>query len=114
MARGARPFNARALQRYAVAAIRPRLGPETLVRRYAVLVPVEEIKAGELPRRIATVADLENLQLMLIKHFRRRHRVRYGAESDRCRRPRPPEAEADARTEQACVLHGLRRRRQGL
>jgi hypothetical protein len=69
MARGARPFNARALQRYAVAAIRPRLGPETLVRRYAVLVPVEEIKAGELPRRIATVADLENLQLMLIKHF---------------------------------------------
>jgi hypothetical protein len=69
MARTPRPFNPKALQRYAVAAIQPQLGPETLVRRYTVLVPLEEIKIGEAPRKIATADDLEKLQLMLIKHF---------------------------------------------
>jgi hypothetical protein len=53
----------------AVPGIRPQLGPETLVRRYTVLVPVEEIKAGVVPRQIATADDLQKLQLMLVKHF---------------------------------------------
>lgn len=69
MARKARPFNPKALRAHAVAAIRPQLGPETLVRRYTVLVPVEQIKAGARPRAIATDDDLQNLQLLLIKHF---------------------------------------------
>lgn len=69
MARTRRPFNPKALRRYAVAAIRPQLGPETLVHRYTILVPVEQIKAGEAPRAIATADDLQSLQLMLTTHF---------------------------------------------
>ena len=69
MARSPRPFNPRALRRSAVPAIRPQLGPETLVRRYTLLVPVEEIKAGEAPKTIATADDLKTLQLMLVEHF---------------------------------------------
>jgi hypothetical protein len=69
MARAARPFNPKVLARFAVPAIRPQLGPETLVRRYTVLVPVEEIRAGAAARRIATGDDLQRLQLALIKHF---------------------------------------------
>jgi len=69
MARTRRPFNPKALRRYAVPAIRPQLGPETLVRRYTILVPVEEVKAGAAPRMIATEDDLQNLELVLTKHF---------------------------------------------
>jgi hypothetical protein len=69
MARKLRPFNAKALTRFAVPAIRAPLGPETLVRRYTVLVPIEELKAGAASRSIATAEDLQQLQLMLIKHF---------------------------------------------
>ena len=68
MARNQRPFNLGALKRYAVPEIRARLGPETLVRRYTVFVPVEEIKAGQAPRTIATPKDLQKLQFMFIKH----------------------------------------------
>lgn len=69
MARTPRPFNPRVLRRYAVPAIRPQLGPETIVRRYTLLVPVEEIKAGEAPRVVATEDDQQKLQLTLIQHF---------------------------------------------
>jgi hypothetical protein len=33
------------------------------------LVPVEEIQAGEVPRAVATDDDLQNLQMLLTKHF---------------------------------------------
>lgn len=69
MARTQRPFNPKALRRLAVPAIWAQLGPETLVRRYTVLVPVQEIKTGEAPRMLATDDDLLNLQLLLIEHF---------------------------------------------
>jgi hypothetical protein len=69
MAKLPRPFNPKALRRCAVAAIRQHLGPATLVHRYTILVPVEEIKAGEVPRPIATEDDRQNLQLLLIKDF---------------------------------------------
>jgi hypothetical protein len=69
MAKSPRAFNPKALRRYAVAAIRPQLGPETVVYRYSILVPVEEIKAGEAPRAIATDDDLQNLQLLLTQDF---------------------------------------------
>ena len=69
MARAPRPFNPKSVTRFAVPAIRPQLGPETLVRRYTILVPVEEIRAGAAPRPIATGDDLQRLQLTLIKHF---------------------------------------------
>jgi hypothetical protein len=39
------------------------------VRRYTVLVPLEEIKVAQAPRQIATADDLQNVQLLLIKHF---------------------------------------------
>jgi hypothetical protein len=69
MARAQRPFSPRALRRCAGPDIRPQLGPETLVRRYTVFVPVEEIKAGAAPRKIATADDLQKIQLMLVAHF---------------------------------------------
>ena len=64
-----RPVNPDALRTCAVSAIRPQLGPETLVRRYTVFVPVEQIKPGESPRKIATANDLEHLELMFMRHF---------------------------------------------
>jgi hypothetical protein len=69
MARSQRAFDARALQQYAIVEIRAQLGPETLVRRYTVVVPVEEIKTGHPGRRIATDGDLRRLEFMLIKDF---------------------------------------------
>ena len=69
MARSRRPFNPRALRIHAVAALRPQLGPDTVVYRYTVFVPVEEIIAGAGPRSVATADDLQYLQLTLIKHF---------------------------------------------
>jgi hypothetical protein len=69
MARTRRPFNPDALRRFGAPAIRPKLGPETLVYRYTILVPVEEIKAGKAPRAIANATDLQDLQLLLIKDF---------------------------------------------
>lgn len=69
MARASRAFNPKSLRPYALAAIRPQLGPETLVRRYTLLVPVEQLKAGRAPRPIATADDLKKVQLMLVEHF---------------------------------------------
>jgi hypothetical protein len=69
MGKSQRPFNPDALRIHARQAIRAQLGPETLVRRYTVFVPLEEIKVGMLPRKIATDHDLKQLQLMLIRHF---------------------------------------------
>jgi hypothetical protein len=64
-----RPFNPKALKRYALPAIQPQLGPETLVRRYTVLVPMEQILAEKPPRKIASAEDLERIQLVLIRDF---------------------------------------------
>jgi hypothetical protein len=69
MAKTRRPFNPKAIRQYAVPAIRPRLGPDTLLYRYTVLVPGEEIKGGSAPRAIATEDDRQNILLLLIKHF---------------------------------------------
>ena len=69
MARSRRPFNPKALRAHAVSGLRPQLGPDTLVYRYTVFVPVEEIKVGRASRAVATADDLQNLQLTLIKHF---------------------------------------------
>src|SRR5206468_1109621 len=44
-------------------------GPDTLVYRYTVLVPVEEVKAGAAPRMVATAEELEELQVTLVTHF---------------------------------------------
>ncbi len=69
MAKRRRPFNPNVLKAHAGTQIQPQLGPETLVRRYTVFVPMEEIRAGGAPRRIATDRDLQNVQLALVKHF---------------------------------------------
>jgi hypothetical protein len=69
MARKARPFNPNALKKAAVAGIRPPLGPETLVRRYTVLVPVEHLTLGGAIRPVATPDDIEKLQFTLAHHF---------------------------------------------
>src|SRR5207245_3106640 len=69
MARSPSVFDLNILQRYAVPVIRGRLGPETLVRRFTVLVPVEEVKRDQAPRRIATDDDLLKVQLRLAKDF---------------------------------------------
>lgn len=67
--RNARPFDPSALRRYAAPAIRAQLGPETLVRRYTLLVPLEEVKPGKPSRYIATDDDLGHLQMMLVEDF---------------------------------------------
>jgi hypothetical protein len=69
MARSQIALDLTALQPYAVPEIRAQLGPETLVRRFTVLVPVEEVKRGGAPRRIATDDDLLQVQLRLAKDF---------------------------------------------
>jgi len=63
MAKSQTALDLKALQTYAVPEIRAQLGPETLVRRFTVLVPVEEVKKGRAPRRIATDDDLLQVQL---------------------------------------------------
>ncbi len=69
MTRSQRPFDPRALQRHSGPEIRARLGPETLVRRFTVLVPVEEVQTGQALRRIASDRDLRTLQSLLVKDF---------------------------------------------
>src|SRR5260370_31197154 len=69
MAKSQTALDLKALQSYAVPEIRAQLGPETLVRRFTVLVPVEEVKKGGAPRRIATDDDLLQVQLRLAKDF---------------------------------------------
>src|SRR5438309_1674159 len=65
--RGERPFRREALDPYAVPALRPRMGPGERVWRYTVTVPLEEITPQK--RQKATLADLNNLQQMLVEHF---------------------------------------------
>jgi hypothetical protein len=69
MASSRRPFNPKALRALGVSAILPQLGPDTVVYRYTVFVPVEQIKMGASPQAIATADDLQNIQLTLTKHF---------------------------------------------
>jgi hypothetical protein len=69
MATQQRPFNPKALKRRATSEIQPALGPEALVRRFTVFVPVEQIEAGQPARRVATDDDLKQIQLLLVKDF---------------------------------------------
>jgi hypothetical protein len=69
MARTQRPFNPAPLRRYAVPEIRARLGPETLVRRFTIFVPMEELKEGQPSRTIATANDLQKVRQLLSKDF---------------------------------------------
>jgi hypothetical protein len=62
-----RPFNPKALDNFALAALMPRIGPGETLWRYTVTVPLEEIQPRKRPR--ATLDDLLNLQEMFIKHF---------------------------------------------
>src|SRR5262245_23043197 len=61
-----RPFRREALDPYAVAELRPRLGPGERLWRYTVAVPLEEITP--LKRQKATWPDLTNLQEMFADH----------------------------------------------
>jgi hypothetical protein len=69
MAKSPRPFDPKALRRYAVAAIRPRLGPTTLVHRYTMLVSVEQIKAGDFLALQQELADALVEGLILVKRM---------------------------------------------
>ncbi len=69
MAKQRRPFNPESLRRHVVPTIRAQLGPETLVRRYTVVVPMELIRPGHEPLMLATADDLQNLELTLVEHF---------------------------------------------
>ncbi len=69
MARKRRPFNPEALSAYALTAVKPAIGIGALVWRYTVLVPVEEARPGQRPRRIASNEDIDQLQDMLFAHF---------------------------------------------
>jgi hypothetical protein len=69
MARSRSALDLKGLQRLAVPEIRAQLGPETLVRRFTILVPVEEVQKGRAPRRIATDDDLLQVQLRLAQDF---------------------------------------------
>ena len=62
-----RPFRPKALARYAVPELRPRMGPGERVWRYTVIVPLEEVRPAK--RRIATEVDVENLERMFSRHF---------------------------------------------
>jgi hypothetical protein len=64
-----RPPKLAVLDKMASPAIRALIGIGAVVWRYTVLVPVEEAKPGEEPKRIATDDDLLNLQEVLTKHF---------------------------------------------
>lgn len=69
MASTQRPFDPGTLKRYAVPAIRAQLGPETLVRRFTIFLPMEEVKDGRSARIIATTQDLLKLCKQLAKDF---------------------------------------------
>jgi hypothetical protein len=69
MAKSRRPFNPKVLRAHAAAALRPKLGPDTVVYRYTVFMPMEQIRPGSELLTVATADDLQNLQLTLIKHF---------------------------------------------
>ena|SRR5438093_1265504 len=62
-----RPFNRRALQKYAVAELYPRVGSGSPVYRYTVVVPFEQLRPTKKPK--ATFQDLEELEQLLIQDF---------------------------------------------
>jgi len=82
MAKSQTALDLKALQSYAVPEIRAQLGPETLVRRFTVLVPVEEVKKGGAPRRIATDDDLLR-SVEARQRFRRFENVHFHTQSHR-------------------------------
>jgi hypothetical protein len=64
-----RPFDPDALKPYAVPWLSPNVSNWSAVWRYTVLVPVEQIQGDGTRRRVATDADIANLELMFIEHF---------------------------------------------
>jgi hypothetical protein len=62
-----RPFNPRALHKYAMAALYPRIGSGAPVYRYTLMIPVEEIRPKK--RLKATPRDLEKLADLLTRDF---------------------------------------------
>ncbi|HEV3119867.1 MAG TPA: hypothetical protein VGY58_22600 [Gemmataceae bacterium] len=64
-----RPFNRESLTAHTSEAIRAAIGIGAMVWRYTVLVPVEETRAGESSRQIASDDDIDSLQHMLTAHF---------------------------------------------
>lgn len=64
-----RPFNAQALAPYATAEIRPPMGTGAVVWRYTVLVPFQEVRAGDSPRLLITDSDLDSISENLCDHF---------------------------------------------
>jgi hypothetical protein len=62
-----RPFQPEALTPFALPALRPRMGPGETLWRYTVTVPLEEIQPRK--RQRATLEDVINIQLMLVRHF---------------------------------------------
>jgi hypothetical protein len=62
-----RPFRPKALERFALPGLYPRMGPGERVLRYTVVVPLEEVRPKKRPK--ATIRDLDNLEQMLAKHF---------------------------------------------
>jgi hypothetical protein len=62
-----RPFRREALDRYAVPALRIRMGPGETVWRYTLTIPLEEIRPQK--RQKATAQDLDTLQEMFADHF---------------------------------------------
>lgn len=70
MERTKRPFNPKALKRYAIRRkIRPPIGSEGVVYRYTLLVPIQQLVPGRCVQEIATADDLERLEEMLADHF---------------------------------------------
>ena len=62
-----RPFNPRALQKFAVPELYPRVGSGSPVYRYTVVVPFEQLRPTKKPK--ATLQDLEELEQLLIRDF---------------------------------------------
>jgi hypothetical protein len=69
MAKGQRPFNPKILAELSKAPIKPPLGVGAVAWRYTVLVPTEETESGKSTKGIATDKDLENLEIILTRHF---------------------------------------------
>lgn len=64
-----RPFNPDALKPYAVPWLMPNVGNWSQVRRYTVLVPVEQILDDGAVESVASNQDVVALEEMFIEHF---------------------------------------------
>ena len=64
-----RPFNPDALKPYAVPWLVPNVGNWSAVRRYTVLVPVQQVLNDGTVKPVASEQDLPALELMFVEHF---------------------------------------------